>query len=183
MVGSVDPGPQVFARGDACEVAELAGEMWLVAIAVLGGDSRPVGLGLAVELANHSLQPLHPGEALGREAHLGNEAASQGSWEHPEGGRDLADRNAPGQRLGGDRDRRVADDRAGHLVGAGAGWALTARGLFATGTDGRHWASITPPGVRPGRISGVFFLDSRHGWVAAGVRPGPARPAATRRPR
>ncbi len=62
------------------------------------------------------------------------------------------------------------------LTGAGAGWALTARGLFATGTGGRRWANIIPPGVRPGHISGVFFLDARHGWVAVGVRPGPQRP-------
>jgi photosystem II stability/assembly factor-like uncharacterized protein len=63
------------------------------------------------------------------------------------------------------------------LAGAGAGWALTAQGLLATGTDGRRWANITPPGGRPGRISGVFFLDCRHGWVAAGIRPDPARNA------
>jgi len=61
------------------------------------------------------------------------------------------------------------------LTGAQAGWAVTARGLFATGTGGRRWADITPPGVRPRRISGVFFLDARHGWVAAGVPPQPAR--------
>ncbi len=62
------------------------------------------------------------------------------------------------------------------LARAGAGWALTGQGLFATGTDGRRWANITPPGVRPGRVSGVFFLDARHGWAAVGVRPGPQHP-------
>lgn len=61
------------------------------------------------------------------------------------------------------------------LTGARAGWALTAQGLFATGTNGRRWADITPPGVRPGRLSGVFFLDARHGWAAAGNPPHPAR--------
>ena len=49
MIGSVDPGPPVFSRRDACEVAELMGKMWLVVIAVPGGNSCPADPGLAVE--------------------------------------------------------------------------------------------------------------------------------------
>jgi hypothetical protein len=60
-------------------------------------------------------------------------------------------------------------------TGPGAGWAPTAGGLFDASTGGRRWTGITPAALRPGRVSGVFFLSRRHGWVAAGVPPRPAR--------
>jgi hypothetical protein len=55
MIGSVDPGPLVFSWCDACEVAELMGGMWLVAVTVPGGNSCPADPGLAVELGRSGI--------------------------------------------------------------------------------------------------------------------------------
>ena len=58
--------------------------MGLVAVAVPGGDRRPVGPGLAAERAGHPAQPLDPGEALWREPDPGGEAAAQRAGEQPQ---------------------------------------------------------------------------------------------------
>ena len=102
VVRPVDTGPQVSGRGDACELAELIDEMRLVAVAVPGGDGGPVGPGLAGQRPGAPAQPVHPGEALGREAHPGGEAAAQRAGEQP---RSLATRptGTPRRRAGSRR--------------------------------------------------------------------------------
>jgi photosystem II stability/assembly factor-like uncharacterized protein len=55
---------------------------------------------------------------------------------------------------------------AAQLVRGGTGWLLTSHALSLTTDDGRSWTPITPPGVRPRSVKGVFFLDPHHGWVA-----------------
>lgn len=70
MIRPVDPRPQVLGRGHAHELPELLREVRLVSVTVPRGHGRPVDLSPPVEITNHPLQPLHPGEALGTETDL-----------------------------------------------------------------------------------------------------------------
>ena len=107
MIGSVDPGPLVSSRCDACEVAELMGEMWLVAVAVPGGNSCPADPGLAVELARSGIFGVHAHArlALGRRLlrDLGFLAAVRGLRAVRLGIHEVLDR--PGAGIPGGRDR------------------------------------------------------------------------------
>jgi photosystem II stability/assembly factor-like uncharacterized protein len=58
------------------------------------------------------------------------------------------------------------------LVRGSTGWLLTRHALFLTADGGRTWTPITPPGVRPSSVKGVFFLDPGHGWLVWS-RPAP----------
>jgi hypothetical protein len=116
VIGSVQPGPQVFARGDTGQCAELIGQMRLVNVAVLSGRGGPVDLALPVEVANHPLHPLHHGEPLGRETHLGREPPPQGPRQQPEFIRYLAHPTPQGQRPGGSDHGRVGRECTGQLL-------------------------------------------------------------------
>jgi len=78
MVGPVYPGTKVFGWRDPRQFPELVGEMRLVGIAVLGGHRGPVDLGPSVEVPDHVLQSLDPGEALRSETHLRREPSRSG---------------------------------------------------------------------------------------------------------
>jgi hypothetical protein len=67
------------------------------------------------------------------------------------------------------RGHRVASGlvRSAQLVAGSTGWVLTDDALDKTSDGGRTWAAITPPGVAPRWIRGVFFLDTRRGWVVS----------------
>jgi len=70
--------------------------MRLVGVAVPGGGRGPVNLALPVKVADQSLHPLHPGEALGSQPHLPGEPSAQGPRQQPEITGYLTDRNSPG---------------------------------------------------------------------------------------
>jgi photosystem II stability/assembly factor-like uncharacterized protein len=53
------------------------------------------------------------------------------------------------------------------LITDGGGWILTTDGLKLTDDGGTSWNNITPPGLKPSSIKGVYFLDSESGWVVA----------------
>ncbi|MGI9006539.1 MAG: WD40/YVTN/BNR-like repeat-containing protein [Streptosporangiaceae bacterium] len=53
------------------------------------------------------------------------------------------------------------------LVARRTGWVLTDHALDKTADGGATWTGVTPPGVQPVRVRGVFFLDPRDGWVVA----------------
>jgi len=57
------------------------------------------------------------------------------------------------------------------LVSRTMGWVLTEDHLLRTDDAGKHWSKITPNGVMPGEVSGVFFLDPSTGWLSMGVKP------------
>jgi hypothetical protein len=116
VVGSVDAGPQVFAGGDAGEVPELVREMRLVRVAVPGRRRGPVGVGVPVKVVHDPLQPLHPRETLGGEAHLRREPPAQRPGQQPEITGYLADAGAAGQRAGGRDHGRVKRERAGQVA-------------------------------------------------------------------
>jgi len=116
VVGSVDAGPQVLTGGDVGEVPELVRQMRLVRVAVPGGRRGPVGVGVPVKVAHEPLQPLHPGETLGGEAHLRREPPAQRPGQQPEITGYLADAGAAGQRAGGRDHGRVKRERAGQLA-------------------------------------------------------------------
>jgi GTP-binding protein EngB required for normal cell division len=116
VVGTVDPGPQVLARGDVGEVPELVREVRLVGVAVPGGHRGPVGVGVPVKVTHQPLQPLHPGEALGGQAHLRREPPAQRPGQQPEIIGYLADAGAAGQRAGGGDHGRVKRERARQLA-------------------------------------------------------------------
>jgi GTP-binding protein EngB required for normal cell division len=116
VVGPVDAGPQVFARGDARERPELTGEVRLVGVAVPGGRVRPVDTALPVQVPNESLHPLHSREALGGKAHLRRESPPQGPRQHPEIVGYLPDRDAAGQCAGRGDHRPIERQSAGQLL-------------------------------------------------------------------
>ena len=116
VVGPVDAGPQVLARGDARERPELSGEVRLVGVAVPGGRVRPVHPALPVQVPNEPLHPLHPCEALGGKAHLRRESPPQGPRQHPEIVRYLPDRDAAGQCAGRGDHRPIERQGAGQLL-------------------------------------------------------------------
>ena len=115
MIRSVDPRPQVLGRGYAHELPELLREVRLVSVTVPRGHGRPVDLSPPVEITNHPLQPLHPGEALGTETDLRREPPAQRPGQHPEVGRYLADRNPRGQAGARRGDEGVRRQRTGQV--------------------------------------------------------------------
>ena len=58
--------------------------MRLVGISMPESDRGPVRSGLPVEVLDHPLEPLDPGEALRREAHLRGEPPAQGPRQQPD---------------------------------------------------------------------------------------------------
>lgn len=52
-------------------------------------------------------------------------------------------------------------------LSATTGWVLTDEGLKLTGDGGTTWSDVTPKGLTPSSIKGIFFLDSKHGWLIA----------------
>jgi GTP-binding protein EngB required for normal cell division len=114
VVGAVDAGSQVLAGGDARKGPELVGEVRLVGVAVPGGRVRPVDAGPPVKGPHDPLQPLHPREALGGEAHLSRESPAQGPRQQPEIVSYLPDRDAAGQRAGRGDHRPIEREGIGH---------------------------------------------------------------------
>jgi len=47
------------------------------------------------------------------------------------------------------------------------GWVLTDGALSMTSDSGTTWVDITPEGLRPSTIKGVFFLNPDYGWLIA----------------
>jgi hypothetical protein len=90
--------------------------MRLVSVAVPGGQRGPVGVGVPVKITYEPLQPLHPGEALGGEAHLRREPPAQRPRQQPEVTGYLADSGATGQRAGGRDHGRIKRERTGQLA-------------------------------------------------------------------
>jgi photosystem II stability/assembly factor-like uncharacterized protein len=51
------------------------------------------------------------------------------------------------------------------LLAHNVGWAMSMGQLMWTSSGGTEWEDITPPAAKGGVISGVFFLDTKRGWV------------------
>ncbi len=65
--------------------------------------------------------------------------------------------------------------REDQLLNSSTGWVLSDSALAITSDGGATWSNMTPPGVDPSSIQGVFFLDAQHAWLAA-YRPGATDP-------
>ncbi len=57
--------------------------------------------------------------------------------------------------------------RAAQLVRGNTGWVLTAGALSMTSNGGQTWTAVTPPGVPAGAIMGVYFQNTKNGWVVS----------------
>src|SRR6266567_6980785 len=57
--------------------------------------------------------------------------------------------------------------RAAQLVRWDIGWVLTTDALSMTSNGGQTWTAVTPPGVPAGVITGVYFRNTKNGWVVS----------------
>jgi hypothetical protein len=64
----------------------------------------------------------------------------------------------------------VVDIRGFHLLSAADGWLWVGQQLYWSHDAGAHWLDITPRNFERAIVRGVFFSDSRHGWLVA-IRP------------
>jgi len=51
------------------------------------------------------------------------------------------------------------------LLAPNVGWATNGPQLLWTSSGGAEWEDITPPGPKGAVVGGIFFLDTRRGWV------------------